>query len=293
VRVLVVDDSRAMRMLIRRELREIEGIEDVLEADSGQAAIAVLEAEPIDLVLSDWNMPEMSGIELLTTLRAWGWPGRFAFLTSESGTATATQAAEAGASFLLTKPFQAEDLARHIARVFQDDQETAPNREQADHGTGHSPGSQGPSVEEVLQGLLRRPVTARPAGPPRLELARAMARYQDHQGRVVALCTAEIGFAASAGAALSMLPPSSVAEWARAGVLTEAVAQNYHEVANVLSRVVHQGGAKCSLKEVVFLAPFEKPEEFDQINQSRHQHSLDLTVQGYQSGRVGFVALEP
>ncbi|MFC0080877.1 response regulator [Aciditerrimonas ferrireducens] len=293
MRVLVVDDSRAMRMLIRRELRSIEGVEDVLEADSGQAAIAVLETEPIDLVLSDWNMPEMSGIELLTTLRAWGWPGRFAFLTSESGTATATQAAEAGASFLLTKPFSAEDLARHIARVFEDDSAPAPEAPagapaQRGHSTGEAPG-----VEEVLQGLLRRPVSARPAGPPRLEVARALARYQDHQGRVVALGIAEIAFAASAGAALSMLPPATAAEWAQAGVLTEAVAQNFHEVANVLSRVAHHGGAKCSLKEVTFLAPFEKPEEFPRIAEAHHQENLEITVQGYQAGRVGFVSLEP
>ena len=72
---------------------------------SGIAALDVVRTDNVDLVLSDWNMPGMTGIELLESPRAEGWTGLFGFITSESGQSTRTRAFEAGATFLVTKPF--------------------------------------------------------------------------------------------------------------------------------------------------------------------------------------------
>lgn len=107
--ILIVDDSRAMRMIVTRTLRQA-GFKDhtVQEAEDGAAALAAIKAQTPDLVLSDWNMPNMSGIELLTQLNGEGIKVKFGFVTSESTDAMREQAAAAGALFLIAKPFTVE-----------------------------------------------------------------------------------------------------------------------------------------------------------------------------------------
>ena len=106
MKVLVVDDSKAMRMILRRQLGNsaVRGVE-VLEAASGVEALEVLARETVDLVMSDWNMPEMNGMELLQTLRAQGNGVRFGFVTSETQSHVKDAAFDAGAMFVDVKPF--------------------------------------------------------------------------------------------------------------------------------------------------------------------------------------------
>jgi len=145
----------------------------------------------------------------------------------------------------------------------------------------------------VLEGLLRRKVTVVKSDPPRREVARAVARYVDAEGHDVAAAIDEIAFAAFSGAALSMAQAATAAEWAGAGVLTEAIAQNFYEVANVLATVVNPGGARCTLAEVLLLADFEKPPNHERLSSSANQVNLEATIDGYGSGRIALVALDP
>ena len=112
--VLLVDDSRVMRQLVRRTLRQAGyDIGQVVEAENGVDALQKLESYKPDLVLSDWNMPTMSGLELLAALRDRGNKVQFGFITSESTPAMRARATTTGALFLLTKPFGPEDM-RHV-----------------------------------------------------------------------------------------------------------------------------------------------------------------------------------
>ena len=98
MRILIVDDSKAMRMIVRRTLRQagFEGL-DELEAANGKEALSIVEARSPDLVLSDWNMPEMSGLELLQELKGRGNSVKFGFVTSESTPDMRAAALQAGA----------------------------------------------------------------------------------------------------------------------------------------------------------------------------------------------------
>jgi two-component system, chemotaxis family, chemotaxis protein CheY len=111
MRILIVDDSRAMRLIVARTLR-LAGYDEheLIEAADGRQALAVVAAEPPDLVLCDWNMPEMSGLELLQTLRSYGSTIPFGFVTSEASPQMRVAAIEAGAMFLVAKPFTPEDF---------------------------------------------------------------------------------------------------------------------------------------------------------------------------------------
>jgi two-component system, chemotaxis family, chemotaxis protein CheY len=118
MKILIVDDSKAMRMIVRRHVEQARLPElEVLEAANGLEALEIIRADEPDLVFSDWNMPEMSGMELLNALRAEGSSVRFGFVTSESQPHMKDQALDAGALFLIVKPFTADDFQSVIARV--------------------------------------------------------------------------------------------------------------------------------------------------------------------------------
>jgi two-component system chemotaxis response regulator CheY len=109
MRILIVDDSKAMRMIVRRTLRQAGfGQHEVEEAENGAQALDMIRSSPPALVLSDWNMPQMSGLELLQALRDEGIKVKLGFVTSETADEMRALAAEQGAAFLITKPFTEE-----------------------------------------------------------------------------------------------------------------------------------------------------------------------------------------
>jgi two-component system chemotaxis response regulator CheY len=105
IRVLVTDDSRVMRQIVIRTLRQAGYDWDVREASDGAEALELIRADEPDVVLSDWNMPEMNGIDLLRRLRAEGFATPFGFVTSEGSPEMRATAEAAGALFLIAKPF--------------------------------------------------------------------------------------------------------------------------------------------------------------------------------------------
>lgn len=118
MKVLIVDDSRVMRQIVRRTLRQagFDGL-DVLEAENGRQAFDLVGAERPGLVLSDWNMPDMSGLDCLLALRAAGSGVPFGFVTSEGSPEMRQRAAEAGALFLIAKPFTPDAFQEALSGV--------------------------------------------------------------------------------------------------------------------------------------------------------------------------------
>lgn len=109
MKVVVADDSRVMRQIVIRTLRQA-GYDwwDIEEAEDGADALVKIRASQPDFVLSDWNMPEMTGIDLLKSLRREGNETPFAFVTSEGSPEMRAQAEKEGALFLIAKPFTAD-----------------------------------------------------------------------------------------------------------------------------------------------------------------------------------------
>lgn len=109
MKILIADDSRVMRQIVTRTLRQagFDG-HDLVEAVDGTDAFAKVSDEQPDLVLSDWNMPGMTGIELLDRLRSSGSSVKFGFVTSEGSPEMRERAEAAGALFLIAKPFTSD-----------------------------------------------------------------------------------------------------------------------------------------------------------------------------------------
>lgn len=113
-KVLLVDDSAVMRKIIQRNIKETGMIVDeFIEAGDGKQALdKVNDDGALDLILLDWNMPNMSGIEFVKALRSLNLPNRIpvVMVTTEGSEAKVSEAKESGADGYLTKPFTADQL---------------------------------------------------------------------------------------------------------------------------------------------------------------------------------------
>src|SRR3954454_22412247 len=118
MKILVADDSRVMRQIVIRTLRQAGlGGHDIVEAADGAEALGMVPNEHPDLVLSDWNMPNMTGIEFLRALRASGDQTPFGVVTSEGSDDMRGVASSAGALFLTAKPSTAEPFEDALGPV--------------------------------------------------------------------------------------------------------------------------------------------------------------------------------
>ena len=120
IKVLVVDDFATMRKVIRNLLKQI-GYENVVEAENGQVALRILKSQKIDFIVSDWNMPTMSGLELLKAVRGDEDLNKTPFLmvTAEALKENVVEAVKAGVNNYIVKPFTAEVLEEKIKKIIE------------------------------------------------------------------------------------------------------------------------------------------------------------------------------
>lgn len=119
IRILVVDDFSTMRRIIKNILRQL-GFNNVVEADDGTTAWDVLNKDRIEFIISDWNMPQMTGIELLRKVRASEEFGDLPFLmvTAEAQQENIIEAVQAKVSNYIVKPFTPEVMKQKIDKIF-------------------------------------------------------------------------------------------------------------------------------------------------------------------------------
>ena len=120
MKFLVVDDFSTMRRIIRNLLKEL-GYNNVEEAEDGNLALAKLNREPYDFIVSDWNMPGMDGLQLLQAVRADPKLAHLPMLmvTAEAKKENIIAAAQAGASSYIVKPFTAATLDEKISKILE------------------------------------------------------------------------------------------------------------------------------------------------------------------------------
>ncbi len=119
MKVLVVDDMSTMRRIVRNILKQL-GVGNVVEAENGSDALSKLKADKFDFVVSDWNMPVISGIELLRKIRADEQLKHIPVLmvTAEAQKENLVEAIQAGVSNYVVKPFTAEIIKQKLDKIF-------------------------------------------------------------------------------------------------------------------------------------------------------------------------------
>ncbi|MEW6328279.1 MAG: chemotaxis response regulator CheY [Thermodesulfobacteriota bacterium] len=120
MRILVVDDFNTMRRIVKNILKQL-GFENVGEVENGQEALAVLKNEKFDFVITDWNMPVMTGLDLLKAIKADAALKDIPVMmvTAEAQQQNIVEAVKSGASNYIVKPFTAEVLGEKINKIFK------------------------------------------------------------------------------------------------------------------------------------------------------------------------------
>ncbi len=119
LRVLLVDDSATMRKMMTCTLNQVGlDVGEVIEAGDGAEALTTLARSTVDVVMCDWNMPRMNGLDFVVAARAQGHMLPIVMVTTESGEERIQQARSAGANAFVTKPFTPERLAEALQSIF-------------------------------------------------------------------------------------------------------------------------------------------------------------------------------
>ncbi len=118
--ILIVDDYATMRKILRNILRKL-GYSLFIEADDGVTALEQLKKQKIDMIVCDWNMPRMSGLELLKIVRSSNEYKEIPFImvTAEAQKKNVIDAVKAGVSNYIVKPFTEEQIAQKLEKVFE------------------------------------------------------------------------------------------------------------------------------------------------------------------------------
>ncbi len=111
IRIMVVDDFSTMRRIVKNILKQL-GYTNIEEAEDGADALSKIKSEPFDFIISDWNMPNMTGLDLLKNVRADDGLKHIPFMlvTAEAKKENIVDAAKAGVNNYIVKPFTAEAL---------------------------------------------------------------------------------------------------------------------------------------------------------------------------------------
>ncbi len=120
MKVMIVDDFATMRRIVKNILTQL-GFKNFVEADDGSVAWEMLQKEPVDFIISDWNMPKMTGIELLKKVRADDKlkDTPFLMVTAEAQKENIVEAVKAKVSNYIVKPFTPETLGEKIEKIFE------------------------------------------------------------------------------------------------------------------------------------------------------------------------------
>jgi two-component system chemotaxis response regulator CheY len=120
MKVLVVDDFATMRRIVKNILNQI-GLKNIIEADDGSTALEVLKKDKVDLIMSDWNMPKVTGLELLKAVRSDESMQDIPFLmvTAEGQKDSVIQTVQAGVSDYIIKPFTADTVKEKLEKMFK------------------------------------------------------------------------------------------------------------------------------------------------------------------------------
>jgi two-component system chemotaxis response regulator CheY len=298
MKILVVDDSRAMRAIIRHAIRQM-GLKSFtfLEASNGREALEMVTASPVDLVICDYNMPEMNGFELLQALHQSGKKIRFGFITSDATARLQKEALEEGSSFILTKPFNQASFSETVGPIlaqlgsgtlYSDNEPEVHSAIEADGNLALG------DIARVLRSLIRLRVQVSESKPIPLPPGSGtiVAEYRAGDSSVAGCALCDTGFATHVASSLSMIPRGTADDALKTGRITDVMWENLHEILNVASRLLDPQGLKQVVLNRIF-RPGEAlaPELVALISQSVSRVDVCVNVETYEDGNLTILAM--
>lgn len=295
LRVLVVDDSRAIQAIIVRVLQNAGlGPMEIEMASNGDQALRMVTANPPDLVISDWHMPVVSGIEMLQTLRQLGGNTvKVGFVTTETADRHLDQARSNGAVFVINKPFKDDVLLREVQAALADRvaQLKAPPPPPAPPSALESEAALSQLVKLQMGQIPFRLIAAPGQTLEDLQLPHDLAMYAlDGQKTPYALGILDVNACCILGGGGARLQPPPVRLAMQTAKPTVEMMQFAdHFLRSAAGILLRADGVSVPALRIVNLVPkpFDKLQGLMQRNRGRSDYRI--SVPGYGEGRLAFI----
>lgn len=298
MKFLIVDDSRAVQTIIKRILEKTGYQEIELKtALNGDEALEILEQWQPDLILTDWHMPGMTGLELLQTIRQLGMTEvKVGFVTTESSAKHLEEAYRNGASFVVNKPFNTEELQQAVLSVLQDEIEAETAIAEAEIPAQHS----GPLRQAIESGEIASLLSLSsiacsvekiaPVPISRVKLPYVIGIYSTPGSKSLeAVCLMDINAACMLGGAMAKQPSAEVKAAIAAMTLKKDIYENCASFLSDLAGMISRGGGKqvTLISSHLVQKPFEKL--FDLMRNNDGRADFSLSFPGYGDGFISIL----
>ncbi len=303
MKFLIVDDSPAMQAIVRRALEKV-GYEDLSfkTASDGVEALDIIRTWEPDLVISDWHMPNMSGIELLEEIKKQMLSIKVGLVTTETSSVRIVQAKEAGALFVVHKPFEINELQKAVLPIVQGSVEGEKMLTESAASTMNEVISdlQMPTVsaiEKILDGFSSLDVKV-----TRTERTGINYKYlpyvlglfsENDSDKIKAVCIMDLRATAILGGAFTGAKPEIVKATIESKTLSKGVLDNNKKLLKMMSALFYDPVSKqdLTLKSVNLIPkPFDR---LDQLGSSSGEKRIDfkVSVDGYGEGQAILMAV--
>ena len=275
VKILIADQSKTMRTIIRRTLRQAGmGGHEMLEASHGREALDMLLDHEPTLALSDWHLPGLDGLKCLAQARDAGSTAKFGFVTTAATTEFRELARDAGAAFVISKPFTVEMFEYILAPLLL-------------NGEAEVPQNLAPvDLHDMLLTLCNKPCRVDPVTYWEGDDAVVAASYVNGDGAVRGALFAEAGFACTVAAATNLAPPG-VAHYATAKNFVPGQLQDcVRELVNILGGILNQQRNDHLVLKDVWVGDSLPTSVESLLSGECRVITYDVRVTGYGSGRV-------
>lgn len=296
MKILIVDGSRVMRRIVMRTLRQAGLVgQELIEARDGYEALRAVSVHGPDLVLTDWDLPGMDGLDLLAAVRAGGDQVPFGLFAASSSPEMTGRAEAAGALFVITKPFTPEAFREGLGLPGADRSPERENRPEEEAKDGpRTPLPTTKAVRDLLVGLLGRDVEVAVTDPfsPGPGHRVTLAVYVDDGMRARAVVVADLPFSAYAGAAIGLVPPAAAHAAIEQRELGEMLQENLAEVLNVCAALVNADGLRHLRLHAVYPVGAAAPSDVVAFAGVLGQRlDLEAAIPSYGTGRLSVVCL--
>lgn len=297
-RFLIVDDSRAIQAIIRRVV-EACGYPalDIRVAINGEAAMDALADFKPDLVITDWHMPKMSGLELLQALRQLGQGHlKVGLVTTETSPTMLEEARRNGAVFVINKPFKDTDLIAHVRHVVPvDGQAPAPEQTPEEAAAAASlmiTQECKDLIQSLMNGIPFRLLEEEPLVAHALTSQNLIGLYGGRSKPVTAIAVLDTNAVCILGGGGSRQPPAAVRQAMQQGQATESMVKH-------ASQFMQSAGALLRIEAEKEPIPLSRtsivPQSFQKLNEllvkNGGRADFRISVPGYGDGRFSFLAV--
>jgi CheY-like chemotaxis protein len=300
MKFLIVDDSRAMQVIVKRGLEQLGYSDNEYKmANNGRDALNIAKEWLPDLILCDWHMPEMTGIQLLQLINKLELPSNIGFVTSETSESRLKEAKEMGARFIVNKPFTDEDLHKAVLPILQGAIEAEDALEQ-DTQVADEKGITLPSaaafdkaINAITSSTVKlSEVSTEPLNYDHLPFITGLYAIAGTSS-IRSICVLDLEASCFLGSALQNLPLEDALDSIQQKAIPKQLLENCGMILKVISVLFFDQDSGMDLKlenHTLIAKPFAK---LDALSRKGGNQRMDfeLDIEGYGKGRMSVIAV--